>query len=431
MTPLEALWSQVEAAPLDPRPESLGYGPLSPVNDLATGLPLLCLPPGFRYTSLSWVGDPMQGGTTPGLHDGMGTFAGPNGTVVLVRNHEISTDRGTFAAGPTYDALSGGGTTTLVFDPLTALLVDARASLVGTNTNCAGGRTPWGSWLTCEEIVKGAHGDSNLTREHGYIFEVPALGTADAMPLTAMGRFVHEAVAVDPATGIVYETEDMDNCGFYRFVPNTPGRLRAGGTLQMLALIDDKHVDLRTASDSSIEYDTTWVTIPDPDPANPEANGVFSQGRDAGGTRFRRLEGAFYGAGRIYIVSTSGGPAKKGQVWEYDPARERLRLVFASPSADVLDMPDNICMSPRGGLVLCEDGSGLEYLHGLTVDGTIFRFAQNNVVLQGERNGLVGDHRGSEFAGVCFSPDGEWLFVNVQEPGITFAITGPWQSGAL
>ena len=98
----------------------------------------------------------------------------------------------------------------------------------------------------------------------------------------------------------------------------------------------------------------------------------------------------------------------------------------------MLNAPDNLCVSPRGGLVLCEDGSGTEYVHGLTVEGEIFRFAQNNVDLRATPvKGFSGDYRGSEFAGACYSPDGKWLFVNVQSPGITFAITGPWRSGAL
>jgi len=121
----------------------------------------------------------------------------------------------------------------------------------------------------------------------------------------------------------------------------------------------------------------------------------------------------------------------QGQIWVYDPREERIGLLFESPDAQVLNMPDNITVSPRGGLVLCEDGSGLEYLHGLTMGGEIFRFAQNNVKLAGERNGFTGDFTGSEWAGACYSPDGRWLFVNIQSPGITFAITGPWGSGAL
>ena len=129
----------------------------------------------------------------------------------------------------------------------------------------------------------------------------------------------------------------------------------------------------------------------------------------------------------------SGGNAGQGQIWEYEPCSETLTLIFESPAAEVLNAPDNICASPRGGFILCEDGSGTEFLHGLTVDGNIFRFAQNNVVLRApdSSHGFTGDFRGSEFAGATYSPDGRWLFVNIQSPGITFAITGPWRNGAL
>jgi secreted PhoX family phosphatase len=178
-------------------------------------------------------------------------------------------------------------------------------------------------------------------------------------------------------------------------------------------------------------FSTRWIDIDDPDPVDTERNGVYTQGREQGGAQFRRLEGAWYGNGRIYFVSTSGGPIHKGQVWEYTPSLEQLRLVFASTSVDVLDSPDNICVSPRGGLLLCEDGSGTEYVHGLTTAGTIFPFAQNNVVLNGERNGLSGDYRGSEFAGACFSVDGEWFFVKRAVAWDHVAITGPWSAGAL
>ena len=133
---------------------------------------------------------------------------------------------------------------------------------------------------------------------------------------------------------------------------------------------------------------------------------------------------------QIYVVSTSGGIGQ-GQIWEYDPKAETIRLLFQSPGASVLNAPDNITVSPRGGLVLCEDGSGEEFLHGLTVDGQIFKFAKNSVVLNGQRNGLTGDFSGSEFAGACYSPDGKWLFANIQSPGITVAITGPWEDGGL
>jgi secreted PhoX family phosphatase len=174
-----------------------------------------------------------------------------------------------------------------------------------------------------------------------------------------------------------------------------------------------------------------WVDIAEPNPADAVANSVFGQGFAAGGARFARLEGAWHGNELIYFASTNGGNAGQGQIWEYDPEAETLRLLFESPGAETLNAPDNLCVSPRGGLVLCEDGSGQEFLHGLTKDGTVFRFCQNKVVLAGERNGIVGDFRGSEFAGATYSPDGKWLFFNIQSPGITFAVSGPWRTGAL
>jgi secreted PhoX family phosphatase len=271
-----------------------------------------------------------------------------------------------------------------------------------------------------------------LTQPHGYIYEVPAFGTTTRQPLKAMGRFSHEANATDPHTGIVYETEDAGfTSGFYRFIPAQRGKLAAGGTLQMLAVEGQPNYNTRLGQTPDEPLDVVWVTIDTPDPILPAGPTVFAQGAAKGGAAFARLEGAWYGRGRIYFTSTNGGDAGQGQVWEYEPSSETLRLVFESPSAEILNSPDNITVSPRGGLVLCEDGSGAEFLHGLTVDGEIFEFAQNNVVLAGQRNGITGDFRGSEFAGATYSPDGKWLFVNVQSPGITFAITGPWRNGAL
>jgi uncharacterized protein len=216
-------------------------------------------------------------------------------------------------------------------------------------------------------------------------------------------------------------------------VPNVSGKLLLGGQLFMLKIRGTDLANLGASYANDTKFDVEWVLITSPDSSWPgmPGNFVWSQGRALGAATFARLEGCWYGNDRkIYVVSTSGG-VTQGQVWEYDPASETIRLVFQSPGADVLNMPDNITVSPRGGLVLCEDGNGLEYLHGLTVDGEIFKFAQNNVILNGERNGIVGNFTGSEWAGACYSPDGRWLFVNIQSPGITFAITGPWMSGAL
>ena len=240
------------------KPDSLkstgGYGPLSPVRDQTTGLPLLHLPEGFHYVSFGWIGDPLSDGTpTPGLHDGMAAFASQDSTVRLVRNHEARRGK-TFASHPVYDHNAGGGTTTIEFDSLTGTAGRAWTSLAGTAVNCAGGPTPWGSWLSCEETIFGPGGENNYLKPHGYVFEVPSSSKATPAPLKAMGRFVHEAVAVDEATGIVYETEDANESGFYRFIPTEPGKLDMGGRLEMLALSEIPHADTRTEQLTDIRY---------------------------------------------------------------------------------------------------------------------------------------------------------------------------------
>ena len=407
-------------------PAGSGYGPLSPVRDQTTGLELLMLPRGFEYVSFGWRNDVMSDGTpTPSNHDGMAAFR--DGDLVrLVRNHERGNGAPFAPADATYDPLAGGGTTTLVFDPEGGSLVEHRASLSGTIRNCAGGPTPAGTWLTCEETTQ-----INGTTRHGYVFEVPAAGLADPVPLTGMGRFSHEATATDPDTGIVYETEDAGSSALYRYVPTDPADLAAGGVLQAMVL--DGTVDTRLWA-AGTSASAEWVVVDAPDWAPGEPT-PWQQAEAKGAARIVRGEGAWWGNGVIYVISTSGGAAGQGQVFAYDPVAATFTCVFDSPSSDVLNAPDNVCVSPRGGLVLCEDGSGREYLHGLTPDGEIFRFAENNIVLPPEyegSKGYSGDFSGSEWAGATFEPkNGNWLFVNVQSPGITFAITGPWRTGAL
>jgi secreted PhoX family phosphatase len=223
----------------------------------------------------------------------------------------------------------------------------------------------------------------------------------------------------------VYETEDTGSAGFYRFLPNVPGSLAAGGRLQMLAVKYRPNYDTRRDQRVGQRLLSTWVDIDNPDPALEQgAPSVAGQGFAKGAAAFARLEGAWYGSGSIFINSTSGGDIGRGQVWQYTPygANEGyLTLLYESRDPNILDSPDNLCVSPRGGLVLCEDGSGEEFLHGLTLRGQIFKFAQN----------IVPGFEGSELAGATFSPDGQTLFFNIQSPGLTFAVWGPWEAGAL
>jgi uncharacterized protein len=420
------------------------YGDLQPTVSENTGETLLALPAGFKYNVFGRTGTIMSDGRpTPPAHDGMAAFETNdsdddddrrghgdrkrrNELITLVRNHEVSFSRPGVAIDPAsaYDTLTGGGTTTLIVDAETRLPVRSFVSLSGSHNNCAGGPTPWGSWITCEENTAGlARG---FSKPHGYVFDVSAksTGPVEAIPIKAMGRFVHEAIAVDPHTGIVYETEDRNpQCGFYRYIPDHRKNLVAGGRLQMLAIKDSPNFDTRTGVTPFEPLRATWVDIGDPDPANAEADSlaVFKQGLAGGGAIFTRLEGAWSGDGSIFFNSTNGGAAGLGQVWKYKPRGHSggiLSLIFESPSADVLELPDNIVVTPGGGLILCEDGDGENFLRGLTQRGEIFDFALN----------VLND---SEFAGSTFSPDGETLFVNIQTPGITLAIWGPWEKGAL
>ena len=223
--PFNAFIARVEAKT---KPHGVGYGPIGPVADQTTGLPLLHLPEGFTYLSLGWTGDLMANGLpTPGAHDGMATFKGNGHRIRLVRNHE----RGTGApfSGVHYDPGAAGGTTTLIFDTKEGSLLQTTDSLSGTIRNCAGGPTPWGSWMTCEETT------DFTTMPHGYIFDVPADEFGDPAPIRDMGRFSHEALAVDPVSGFIYETEDAGgSSGFYRYVPNKRNRPAEGGLLYML-----------------------------------------------------------------------------------------------------------------------------------------------------------------------------------------------------
>ncbi|HYC91350.1 MAG TPA: alkaline phosphatase PhoX [Thermoanaerobaculia bacterium] len=403
------------------------YGMLRPKTADNADEVLLLLPPDFRYTIVARARGVLDDGNpAPDRPDGMAAFQ-VGSELRLVRNHEVKDPvLLPLSPGPwSYDPRAGGGTTTLVVDPVTRLPLRQFVSLSGTSSNCAGGPTPWGSWISCEETV------DTFTKPHGYCFEVPASADSavNAVPLPHLGRFFHEAAAVDPATSIVYLTEDQELAGLYRCVLNEPYQLASGGRLQMLAVRDAPTFDASRGQTTGAKLPVTWVDI-----ANSEA-AVFQQGRARGGARFRRLEGAWFGNGTLFFTSTTGGERGIGQVWQYRPAAVRKRrvvggaswageltLLFESPSSESSRMPDNLSLTPRGSLILCEDGDGgLTFLRGLTPRGDIFPFAQN----------ISPGFAGSEFAGAVFSPDGQTLFVNLQIAGVTVAIWGPWGRGPL
>jgi secreted PhoX family phosphatase len=412
-----------------------GYGPLVP----HATYPEISLPAGFDAVRLDRTGDLLDDGTVlQNAFDGMGAFAVPGrrNQVRLVRNHEMRDAAGRYAPlSPVnaYDPLANAGNTTMVVE----IAADGRArlerhfvSLSGTSVNCAGGITPWGSWITCEETVNSPA--NGYAQNHGYCFEIPsaANGPVTPVPLKEMGRFVHEAISIDPTTGIVYLTEDAGSSGFYRFIPNVPGELWKGGILQMLRLTDIANFDTRTGQKVGRRFACDWVTIDQPYDESPTmpSTFVYSQGAAKGGAIFARLEGSWWGDSSVYFTATSGGDAGAGQVWRYVPGPRGgwLTLVFESPSFAVLNSPDNILVSPRGGIVLCEDGSGTNYVRGLTRHGSVFDLVRNNI-------------NSSEWAGACFSPQGRTLFVNMQGStsaasttwGATYAIWGPWEQREL
>ena len=423
-----------------------GYGPL-----IADPKGIVNLPKGFSYRIISTKGDKMDDGLLlPGLPDGMATFAGRNGRVIVVRNHENSPDRfenGAF--GPTNELLdkipankfydygnkklpSLGGTTTFVYDPKSGKIEKQFLSLAGTVRNCAGGPTPWNSWLTCEEstIRAGAY-EGTGEKDHGYVFEVPAtekIKLSDPLPIKGMGRFNHEAVAVDPRTGIVYLTEDRGDSLIYRYIPNTRGKLLNGGKLQALAIADEKSFDTRNWESLTTPkfplrqmMNVAWIDVENVE--SPEDD-LRYQGFNNGAACFARGEGMWYGKNEIYFACTNGGHTSNGQVFRYIPSASegttnenkspgKLELFAESPNSEILKHCDNLTVAPWGDVVLCEDATH-PFLVGITPSGEYYKLAEN-----------IGYQ--AEFAGGVFSPAGDTFFVNIQGAGLTLAITGPWK----
>jgi uncharacterized protein len=421
-------------------PPRIGYG--APRKDPKG---ILDLPEGFRYSVISRAGDTMSDALkVPEKCDGMGAFPGPDGSVILLRNHEINPGQGpayqtqdvlSLPAGKVYDRGFGknpaiGGVTTVIVDKSHHRVIRQHMSLAGTVHNCAGGSTPWGSWISCEESV--ARAGNQLEKDHGYCFEVPAAnkGPVDPLPIKAMGRFNHEAIAYHPPSGVIYLTEDRHDGLIYRYLPKEKGNLLAGGKLQALAILDQaSSVDTRNWRETKRPLLATgkmlavrWVDVENIDaPADDlRLRGATEQGAAV----FARGEGIFYGNDAIYWACTNGGLQKGGQIFRYVPSPNEGRAeeskqpgqleLFVEPNnSKLLKNADNLCVSPWGDLIVCEDRKGTNSLVGITPAGELYPFAR---VSKGS----------SEFAGSIFSPDGRTLFVNVQNQGLTLAISGPW-----
>ena len=411
--------------------EVRGYGPL-----IADPGKILDLPAGFSYDIIGRAGETMSDGLIlPGSPDGMAAFPGKENEVILVRNHEInpgaSSSTGPFGKGNKKMNLVGkdrfydsgdkspclGGTSTLVYDTKAKTVVRQFLSLTGTLRNCAGGPTPWSSWITCEETVVGAGG--NLVRDHGWCFDVPATdqpALADPVPLKAMGRFNHEAVAVDPETGDVFETEDRHEGLIYRFVPKVKGKLAEGGKLFALKVKGKPSLDTRNWSENTFSVgdskEIEWIEMKDVESPRDD---LRIRGFKDGAACFARGEGMWYSKGSIFIACTNGGIKQRGQIWKL--TRNKIELYAEPNDADLVDNCDNLTVAPWGDLILCEDGKGDQFLDVITPNGKILKLAKNA-------------KSSGEFAGVCFSPDGSTLFVNMQREGFTLAITGPWKKKA-
>ena len=447
-----------------------GFGPLQPDPE-----GLLDLPAGFHYRAFSRAivrpktdprfDDKLDGGDpVPGRHDGMASFAGPGGVTILVRNHEMEPGHEP-AVDPRglrrYDRLGTGGTTTLWIDA-ERRLTRSFASLAGTFRNCAGGPTPWGAWLSCEECTylpgpldAEVHDRRpDVAERHGYVFEVDsrAESLVEPVPIKAMGRFYHEAVAVDPKTGFVYLTEDRVDGLLYRYRPTVVtsrakkpselavGDLAQGGVLEALRIVTKPAAITRNWAEGlpmfprGKSFAIDWVAIPDTDPEvdmerdvdDPSADDPLqrpprtspvstrAQGIRLGAAQFARAEGACWHGRSLYVCCTNGGVERAGQVWRLEPEDRRLTLVVEPDDRALLDGPDNVVVAPNGDLTVCEDGRGEQHVLGITRQGRCYSIARNAI-------------NRSEFAGACWSADGRTLFFNIQEPGVTFAVWGPWE----
>ncbi len=398
--------------PVDGR--SVGrFGPLRPDPE-----GLLDLPEGFSYRVLSRAGRPLPGGfRLPALPDGMGCFEGPQGSWVLLRNHEVSTMQPSLGPLPdgrmpppeAFDPNAHGGVSRLQLRPGSLDVQQEHLVLAGTERNCAGGRTPWG-WVSCEETAMEGHGWAFLTRPEWDRLVPPER-------LTALGRFYREAIAFDPVSGVTYQTEDRTDGCLYRYLPERPEAPFGAGRLQAMRAIGRPRFSTAEGMRVGDTLEVDWVDVPDPSARHEPTR---AQAVRLGAAVVRRGEGIDWDArhGRLWFAATAGGPLQLGQFFVYRPEGTEggtltLLAQAEAPMPPYFEMPDNLVVAPWGELVFCEDGPGHDFVRVLHADGTV-----SDLVRQARDAG--------EVTGVCFAPDGSTMFFNVQHLGLTVAVQGPF-----
>jgi hypothetical protein len=424
-------WERAIAAPVQPGPSP--YGPL-----LAPDANGLRLPAGFTSRVVAASLTPVAG-TSHVWHafpDGGACVATDDGGWVYVSNSEfpipvdvpdatglLATISASLLSAPGLPLLPpSGGVGAIRFDAA-GEVVDAYPILTGSTSNCAGGLTPWGTWLSCEEWES----DGLLTGYGGgLVWECDPLGIVPAVARPALGRFRHEMAACDPVRERIYLTEDVPDGLFYRYTPR-PGTWGSGA-----ALVGGTLEAMRLGAGGA----TTWVEIADHvDPAAPA--GPIRQ-LVPGAARFNGGEGCLYDDGRVYIT-TKGDD----RVWVHDIAGQTMRVLYASSdsAAPVLKGVDNLAISAAHDLFVAEDGVNLEVCT-ITPDGVVAAVAQMTGPQHGIESGgplpLL-----SEVTGLALSPDGNRLYFNSERgmgiaglpvgpgPGILYEVTGPFRGGTL
>lgn len=355
------------------------YGPLQPAD--ANGIRL---PRGFTSRKIAQAGQPVAGTgyTYPVFPDGQATYATEDGGFILATNSEAPEAQGT----------KEGGASAIRFDA-DGEIVDAYRILAGTTNNCAGGKTPWGTWMSCEET------------DTGLVHECDPFGKKPSVAHPAMGVFNHEAICVDPHFEQIYLSEDSGSGGFYRFTPERYPDCSKG--LLEIATV---------AKDDSVR----WTKVPD-----PSAGEKRTADQVAGATRFKRGEGIWFDSGIVYLATTGDD-----RIWAYNTGLETIEVLYDGKG--LTDPPfknvDNICMTSSGDLFVCEDpgeiGMGI-----ITPYREAARFLEITGPGQVVPAGLPEDVD-NEITGVIFDPTGTRMFFSAQRSfltGVVYEVTGPFR----